>query len=78
MNIICPGAIETEISENTEQRNVDKVKMGAKYDKNHPLQDRPGTSQEVADLALFLASDASKHITGTPIWIDGAESLLRG
>ncbi|RYG69256.1 3-oxoacyl-[acyl-carrier-protein] reductase, partial [bacterium] len=24
----------------------------------------------------FLASDASSHITGTPVWIDGAQSLL--
>jgi enoyl-[acyl-carrier-protein] reductase (NADH) len=29
-------------------------------------------------LALFLASDASDHITGTEIWIDGGETLLRG
>ncbi|MBV8782354.1 MAG: SDR family oxidoreductase [Phycisphaerae bacterium] len=78
VNIICPGAIATGISENTDKRNVEKVKIKAKYEKDHPLSDRPGTSEEVADLALFLASDASKHITGSPIWIDGAESLLRG
>jgi NAD(P)-dependent dehydrogenase (short-subunit alcohol dehydrogenase family) len=39
--------------------------------------DKPGTADEVAELALFLASDASRHITGTPVWIDGAESLLQ-
>jgi hypothetical protein len=27
---------------------------------------------------LFLASDASSHISGTEVWIDGAESLLQG
>ena len=32
----------------------------------------------VADLMLFLASDASRHVTGTEVWIDGAESLLMG
>ncbi|MDP9349043.1 MAG: SDR family oxidoreductase, partial [Gemmatimonadota bacterium] len=42
----------------------------------HPLEGKPGTSQQVARLALFLASDASDHITGTEIWIDGGESLL--
>jgi hypothetical protein len=29
-------------------------------------------------LMLFLASDAARHITGTEVWIDGAQSLLRG
>jgi enoyl-[acyl-carrier-protein] reductase (NADH) len=32
----------------------------------------------VAQLCLFLASDLSSHITGTEIWIDGAESLIQG
>ncbi len=36
-----------------------------------------GKAQDVADAVLFLASDASRHITGTPIWIDGGQSLLR-
>lgn len=33
---------------------------------------------QVAELVYFLASDASNHITGTEIWIDGAQSLLQG
>ena len=44
-----------------------------------PLTDgAPGKADEVADLVLFLASDASSHISGTEIWIDGASSLLQG
>lgn len=39
---------------------------------------KPGTAEQVAQLVLFLASDASAHITGTEMWIDGAESLIRG
>ncbi|MBP6789270.1 MAG: SDR family oxidoreductase, partial [Candidatus Promineofilum sp.] len=38
----------------------------------------PGKAEQVADLVLFLASDAASHISGTEIWIDGAESLLQG
>jgi NAD(P)-dependent dehydrogenase (short-subunit alcohol dehydrogenase family) len=78
VNIICPGAIESEISDNTEKRATDAAKVPAKYPKGTvPLTGgKPGTAHEVADLVLFLASDASKHITGTPIWIDGGQSLL--
>ena len=38
----------------------------------------PGSAEQVAQLVLFLASDASNHITGTEMWIDGAQSLLQG
>ena len=38
----------------------------------------PGQPEEVADLVLFLASDAASLITGTEIWIDGGEPLLQG
>jgi len=77
-NVICPGAIETSIDENTEQRNLDKVREPVEYPEGSiPLTDgRPGTSEQVANLVVFLASDASNHITGTEIWIDGGETLL--
>jgi NAD(P)-dependent dehydrogenase (short-subunit alcohol dehydrogenase family) len=78
VNVICPGAIETEIDDNTDKRNTGKAREPAEYpDGAVPLTDgRPGSSDEVADLVVFLASDRSKHISGTPIWIDGAQSLL--
>ena len=78
VNAICPGAIDTEISDNSEYRNLDKIKIKTTYSREHPLANAPGKSEQVAQLALFLASDASSHITGTPVWIDGAESLLWG
>lgn len=78
VNAICPGAIESNIEENTERQNVEKAAEPADYpDGEIPLTDgRPGKAEDVADLVCFLASDASRHITGTPIWIDGAQSLL--
>ena len=80
VNVICPGAIETQIDDNTEQRNLDKIRIKADYPHgNIPLTgDKPGTIQQVAELVLFLASDASNHISGSEIWIDGAQSLLQG
>lgn len=80
VNVICPGAIETEIDENTEKRNVEREKEPVEFPKGRiPLtRGEPGTAKQVAQLVTFLASDASSHITGTEIWIDGAESLLQG
>ncbi|HEX8914849.1 MAG TPA: SDR family NAD(P)-dependent oxidoreductase [Humisphaera sp.] len=78
VNCICPGAVDTQIDENTEQRHLDRVKIKVDFQQTIPLNNRPATSDEVADLAVFLASPASRHITGTPIWIDGAQSLLQG
>lgn len=80
VNVICPGAIDTEIDENTEKRDVEKVKIPVEFPEgNIPLTGgKPGTSEDVAELVLFLASDASKHISGTEMWIDGTESLLQG
>lgn len=79
VNVICPGAIETEIDENTEKRDLEEVRIPVEYPEGRmPLDRRPGTAEEVARLVLFLASDASSHITGTEIWIDGGESLLKG
>lgn len=80
VNVICPGAIETEIDENTEKKNLDEVREPVIYPEGKiPLTDgKPGSSEQVAELVYFLASDMSSHITGTEIWIDGGETLLQG
>ena len=80
VNVICPGAIDTSIDENTERRNLEEIKEPVEFPEGKvPLTDgKPGTSEQVAQLVLFLASDASSHITGTEMWIDGGESLLKG
>jgi NAD(P)-dependent dehydrogenase (short-subunit alcohol dehydrogenase family) len=36
---------------------------------------RPGTPEEVANVAMFLASDASSFITGTVIHVDGGTNI---
>jgi NAD(P)-dependent dehydrogenase (short-subunit alcohol dehydrogenase family) len=80
VNAICPGAIDTNIDENTEQRHLEKVRQPVEYPEGRiPLtHGRAGTAEQVAQLVLFLASNASSHISGSEIWIDGAESLLQG
>lgn len=80
VNVVCPGAIDTNIEESTEKRGIEQEKEPVEFPLGKiPLTDgKPGSSAQVADLVLFLASDRASHITGTPIWIDGAESLLMG
>lgn len=80
VNVICPGAITTNIDESTEQRNLEEIKEPVEYPEGEiPLTDgEPGGAEDVAELVLFLVSDASRHITGTEMWIDGGQSLLQG
>jgi NAD(P)-dependent dehydrogenase (short-subunit alcohol dehydrogenase family) len=80
VNVICPGAIETRIDDNSEARDLEEVREPVEFPEGDiPLTDGvPGTSEQVAQLVLFLASDASSHISGTEVWIDGAQSLLQG
>ncbi|WCK04149.1 SDR family NAD(P)-dependent oxidoreductase [Agrobacterium tumefaciens] len=79
VNAVCPGEIKTSIDENTDIRGRERTEVPVRF----PAGDIPvtggvaGTSEDVAELIGFLASDASRHITGTPVWIDGGQGLLR-
>ena len=80
VNVICPGAIDTEIDQNTERRDVERVKPPVSHPRGAvPLTGgAPGRPEQVADLVLFLVGDRSSHITGTEVWIDGGQSLVEG
>ncbi|MEX2584256.1 MAG: SDR family NAD(P)-dependent oxidoreductase [Gemmatimonadota bacterium] len=77
VNVICPGASDTEIDDNTEKRGTDDLGVPVEFPRGpHPLSGGPGTADDVARAVLFLASDDARHITGTEMWIDGGESLI--
>ncbi len=80
VNVICPGMIDTQIDENTDREDLDQAGEPVEYPAGKiPLTDgEPGSSEQVAQLVAFLASDASSLITGTEVWIDGGQSLLQG
>ncbi len=80
VNAICPGAIRTNIGENTNRTpEAEEAQIPVEYpDGAIPLTHGPGTPEQVAELVLFLASPRSSLITGTKVYIDGAESLLIG
>lgn len=80
VNVVCPGAIETQIDDSTDERDLESVRAKVEFPEGEiPLTGgAPGTAGQVAQLIWFLVSDASNHISGTEIYIDGAQSLLRG
>lgn len=64
VNAICPGPVKTEIWGNAPQEYIDS------YAKKIPIN-RLMEPQEIANLALFLASDLATNITGQAIVADG-------
>jgi NAD(P)-dependent dehydrogenase (short-subunit alcohol dehydrogenase family) len=73
VNVICTGDIETNIGDSTTLKG--DTRFGERV---IPLTNNiPGDPKDVANLAAFLSSDLASHISGTEIYIDGAESLVR-
>ncbi len=72
INAICPGLIETGMT----QRAFDYAREQGKEEKLgqlNPLR-RAGRPEEIAQVALFLASDAASYINGQAIAVDGGLS----
>ena len=78
VNVICPGAIETGIEDSTEKRNIEEAQEPVEFPEGAiPLTDgAPGKAGQVADLVLFLASDASSFVTGAVIPMDGGNLAM--
>lgn len=72
--VICPGVVDTPIHHNPKNDATGHARFLEEMGKLHPLG-RVGTVDEVAQLILFLASDASSWTTGSVIPIDGGISL---
>jgi NAD(P)-dependent dehydrogenase (short-subunit alcohol dehydrogenase family) len=70
VNCICPGLIDTPFAKDITQRSE---RMGA-FKRDIALQ-RAGRAEEVANVALFLASDESSYVTGTYIIVDGGWTI---
>ena len=70
INCVCPGPINTPL---LRKAFPDEKKL-KEYLRRNPMG-RAGTPDEVANLALFLASSESSYITGGIYTVDGGESL---
>jgi glucose 1-dehydrogenase len=70
INVVAPGAIETDMNQKLKE---DKAELD-KVLKRVPLG-RIGTPDEVANMVEFLASDKASYVTGSAFFIDGGMTL---
>jgi len=75
VNAICPGYISTPMTEQWLAIQPDPAATLKQVLSFHPLG-RIGTPRDVADAALFLASDAAAFISGTYLVVDGAMTAV--
>lgn len=71
VNCIAPGFIKTDMSAKAFESDTERKK---KVLSRTPMR-RLGTSQEIAEAAFFLVSDASSYITGVVLPVDGGNSI---
>ncbi len=66
VNCICPGYVATNLTKSL----TDDNKTREELEKLHPMG-RLARAEEIAYAALFLASDESSFVTGSPLIVDG-------
>jgi NAD(P)-dependent dehydrogenase (short-subunit alcohol dehydrogenase family) len=79
-NVILPGLMNTPMAVDTRAREFRKTRaeVEAERDAQVPLRKKMGTGWDVANAALFLASDEANFITGVTLPVDGGASVRRG
>jgi NAD(P)-dependent dehydrogenase (short-subunit alcohol dehydrogenase family) len=79
-NVILPGLMDTPMAVDTRAREFGKsrAEVAAERDAKVPLRRKMGTAWDVANAALFLASDEANFITGVTLPVDGGASVRRG
>jgi len=75
VNAICPGVVRTSMYERiiegvAEREKISIAEAGAKMDAAIPLR-RSNTPDDIAHMAVFLASDEARNITGQSFNVDG-------
>jgi len=79
-NVILPGLMDTPMAVDTRARATGKsrAEIAAARDARVPLRHKMGTAWDVANAALFLASDEAGFITGVSLLVDGGGALNVG
>lgn len=79
-NTILPGLMDTPMAVDTRARASGRPRkeIAAERDKRVPLRGKMGTAWDVANAAVFLASDEAGFITGVDLLVDGGGALNTG
>jgi NAD(P)-dependent dehydrogenase (short-subunit alcohol dehydrogenase family) len=79
-NVILPGLMDTPMAVDTRARASGRTRaeVAAERDARVPLRNRMGTAWDVANAALFLASDEAGFITGVALPVDGGTLVKIG
>lgn len=79
VNVVCPGAIDTNIVAGSEIRNRAEKEVPAVLPQGSiPLTDgKPVQAIDVAKIVRFLLSAEASRMTGSPVFVDGGQRLLR-
>ena len=79
-NVILPGLMDTPMAVDTRARSWGKsrAEVAAERDARVPLRGRMGSAWDVANAALFLASDEASFITGVELPVDGGALVKIG
>jgi NAD(P)-dependent dehydrogenase (short-subunit alcohol dehydrogenase family) len=79
-NVILPGRMETAMAVDTRARlsGRPREELMAERRSQVPLQGRPGTGWDIANAAVFLASEEAGYITGVSLPVDGGVLMRIG
>ena len=79
-NVVLPGLMDTPMAVDTRARasGRPRAEVAAERDRRVPLRQKMGTAWDVANAALFLASDEANFITGVALPVDGGALVKVG
>ena len=79
-NAILPGLMDTPMAIEgiSAARGVSREQLRAERNRSVPFGQHMGSAWDVANAALFLASDEARFVTGVLLPVDGGQSVRRG
>jgi len=77
VNVVAPGKVKTRINEYMHIIDGDKTDIGLRFVNGNPMiNGGEFSAEDVANTCLFLCSGPGQRISGTEIYLDGAQSLI--